>query len=91
MISSANTIEETPIIDGNVFVDHVINAILAIRKNSKRPGNISIYQHIHDKMPTNITQDYIYQLLTIMIDDNLIYNKPTPKGPSYFITKHQIL
>ena len=42
MISSANTIEETPITDGNVFVDHVINAILAIRKNSKRPGNISI-------------------------------------------------
>ena len=41
-------------------------------------------------MPTNITQDYIDQLLTIMIDDNLIHNKPTPKGPSYFITKHQI-
>ena len=84
MTLAANTIEEFPIIDGNIFVDHVVNAILAIRKNSKRPDNIAIYQFINDKMPTNITQGYIDQLLTIMIDDNIIYNKTTSKGPSFF-------
>ena len=91
MMPSAFNKEENPMNDKNIFIEHVINAILVIRKNSKRPDNNSVFQYIYDNIHTNINQEYNDELLTFMIDRNLIYNKPTSKGSSYFITKQPII
>ena len=67
------------------FSNYIIDAIKSLRLKNKRPNNELIFDHISKKSATNIDQDFVDIVLTTMLDKNLIYNKPTVRGSSYYI------
>ena len=67
------------------FSNYKIDAIKSLRLKNKRPNNESIFDHISKTSATNIDQDFVDIVLTTMLDKNLIYNKPTVRGSSYYI------
>ena len=42
--------------------------------------------HVQQSAARNLDQDYINQILKEMLKSNLIYNKPTESGSSYYVT-----
>ena len=83
----SETVSENPGLDGHIFFEYIIQAITKIRENSKRPDNVSIAEYINKSYATNVDGNYIDVILTMMIDNYIIYYRPIIKGPSYFISK----
>ena len=68
------------------FFEHIRDAIATLRLGRQRPDNKRILKHVQRSAATNLDQDYIDQILQEMLRSNLIYNRPTKSGPSYYVT-----
>ena len=65
---------ENPGLDGHIFFEYIIKAITKIRENSKQPDNVSIIaEYINKNYATNVDGNYIDVILTMMIDNDMIY------------------
>ena len=69
------------------FFEHIKDAIATLRLGRQRPDNKRILKHVQRSAATNLDQDYIDQILLEMLAKNLIYNRPTESGPSYYVTE----
>ena len=63
------------------------DAITAIRNNNKGPDGQSAFKYINKTSATNVGQKYIKLVIEDMLNKNLIHDKPSKKGSSYFITE----
>ena len=72
--------------ESEYFFEHIKDAIVTFRLGRQRPDNKRILKLVQRSAATNIDQDYIDQILQEMVTNNLIYNKPTEGGPSYYVT-----
>ena len=72
--------------ESEYFFEHIKDAIATLRLGRQRPDNKRILKLVQRSAATNIDQDYIDQILQEMVTNNLIYNKPTESGPSYYVT-----
>ena len=72
--------------ESEYFFEHIKDAIATLRLGRQRPDNKRISKLVQRSAATNIDQDYIDQILQEMVTNNLIYNKPTESGPSYYVT-----
>ena len=66
------------------FFEHIKDATATL--GPQRPDNKRILKLAQRSAATNIDQYYIDQILQEMVTNNLIYNKPTESGPSYYVT-----
>ena len=72
--------------ESEYFFEHIKDVIETLRLGCQRPDNKRILKLVQRSAATNIDQDYIDQILQEMVTNNLIYNKPTESGPSYYVT-----
>ena len=63
----------------------VLNVINEIRAASKRPDNQAILDHINETSAANVDGNHIDEIISTMLEKLLIYNKPSKKGPLYYI------
>ena len=61
------------------------SAIAAIRKTSERPDNKAIFNYFTSKYASNTTESTITDYITTLILQNVLINKLTLKGDSYFV------
>ena len=66
------------------FFEHIKDATATL--GPQRPDNKRILKLAQRSAATNIDHDYIDQILQKIVTNNLIYNKPTESGPSYYVT-----
>ena len=76
----------------SVFSEYVLKAIqeIAIARNSNsklRPDNHTIFDYVTKNYATNVDASLIDTTIQILLSNNLIKNRPTNKGDSFFI-KH---
>lgn len=69
----------------DTFIDYVLTAIKSIRKNKLRPDNYTIFDYVIKNCATNVDPSIIDQVIQNLLDQDLIENRPTAKGDSYFI------
>ena len=72
--------------ESGYFFQHIKDAIATLRLGRERPDNKRILKLVQRSAATNVDQDCIDQILQEMLTNNLIYNKPTESGPSYYVT-----
>ena len=72
--------------ESEYFFEHIKDVIATLRLGRQRPDNVRILKLVQRSAATNIDQDYIDEILQEMVTNNLIYNKPTESGPSYYVT-----
>ena len=75
--------------ESEYFFEHIKDVIETLRLGCQRPDNKRILKLVQRSAATNIDQDYIHQILQEMVTNNLIHNKPTESGPSYYVTGKQ--
>ena len=63
----------------------IINALKEIRNNNKRPDNQTIFDHITKTAAASMDHSQIDELISNMLKNGLIYDKPSKKDTSYFI------
>ena len=63
----------------------IINAIKEIRNNNKRLDNQTIFDHLTKTAATNMDHSQTDELISSILKNGLIYDKPSKKGTSYFI------
>ena len=71
----------------NVFSEYVLKAIQGIRNNKLRPDNYTIFDYVIKNFATNADASLIDTTIQILLNNNLIENRPTNKRNSFFI-KH---
>ena len=71
--------------ENEYFFEHIEDAITTIKLGRQRPDNKRILKHVQRCAATSLDQDYIDQVLQEMLKSNLIYNRPTESGPSYYV------
>ena len=64
----------------DTFIDYVLTAIKSIRKNK-----LTIFDYVIKNYTTNVDPSIIDQVIQNLLDQDLIENRPTAKGNSYFI------
>ena len=72
--------------ENKYFLEHIQNAVTTIRLVRQRPDNKRILKHAQQSATTNLDQDHIDQILQELLKSNLVYNRPTESGPSYYVT-----
>ena len=63
----------------------IINALKEIRNNNKRPDNQTNFDHITKTAAASMDHSQIDELISNMLKNGLIYDKPSKKDTSYFI------
>ena len=71
----------------NIDNEYVLTAIIAIRENNKRPDSKAIRDYINKNFAADVEEELIESIIIELLDHNIIENRPTPKGNSYFIRK----
>ena len=71
----------------NIDNEYVLTAIIAIRENDKRPASKAIRDYINKNFASDVEEELIESIIIELLDHNIIENRPTPKGNSYFIRK----
>ena len=61
----------------NVFSEHVLKAIQSIRKSKLRPDNHTILAYVTKYFATNAGASLIDTTIQILLNNNLIENRPT--------------
>ena len=74
----------------SVFSEHVLKAIQSIRKSKLRPDNDTILDYVTKHFETNGGASLIDTTIQILLKNNLIENRPTNKGNSFFISNTYI-
>ena len=69
------------------FSEHVLKAIQGIRKTNLRPDKHTIFDYVTKYFATNVDASLIDTTIQILLNNNLIENRSTNKGNSFFI-KH---
>ena len=86
----SNHLLTTPImakIAENIDNEYVLTAIIAVRENNKRSDSKSIRDYINKNFAADVEEELIESIIIKLLDHNIIENRPTPKGNSYFIRK----
>ena len=65
----------------------ILNVIKEIRAASKRPDNQAILDHINKTSATNMDRNHTDEIISSVLKKQLIYDKPSKKGTSYYITE----
>ena len=63
----------------------ILNVINEIRAASKRPDNQAILDHINKTSATNMDRNHIDEIISSMLEKQLICGKSSKKGMSYYI------
>ena len=63
----------------------IVNVIKEIRAASKRQDNQAIMDHINKMSAANMDLNYIDEIISSLLEKQLIYCKPSKKGTSYYI------
>ena len=71
----------------SVFSEYVLKAIQGIRNSKLRPNNHTTFDYITKTFATNADASLIDTTIQTLLNNNLIENRPTNKGDSFFI-KH---
>ena len=61
----------------------IFEAISTIRKSSKRPDSKAIQEYIIENSASNINESFVLDALYILVDQNVLLNKPTSFGDSH--------
>ena len=69
----------------SVFNEHVLKAIQGIRKTKLHPNNHAIFDYVTKYFATNVDASLIDTTVQILLNNNLIENRSTNKGNSFFI------
>ena len=71
------------------YVNDIKTAIKSIRKKGRRPDKDSISEFILNNFATNVDQVFIESCIRSLIEGNILRNKPTSRGNSYFIVEEK--
>ena len=69
------------------FKRQIFEAISTIRKTSKYPDIKAVQEYIINNGANNINDSFVRDILRILVDQNILFNKPTSFGDSYYIVK----
>ena len=69
------------------FKLQIFEAISTIHKSGKRPDGKAIQEYINNSCAGNISESFVLDNLHILVDQNILLNKPTSFGDSYYIVK----
>ena len=69
------------------FKLQIFEARSTIRENSKRPDSKTIQENIINNSASNINESFVLDTLGILVDQNVLLNKPTSFRDSYYIVK----
>ena len=69
------------------FKLQILEAISTIRKNRNRPDGKTIQEYINHSSAGNINESFVLDNLRVLVDQNIILNKPTSSGDSYYIVE----
>ena len=72
----------------NISLDDIKTAITDIRKSNKRPDCNAIHQFLKKKLEINVTDDDIANKISFLLEKNILSNKCTPKGDSFYFTEN---
>ena len=76
----------TPIYSENETEFHfILNVIKEIRAPSKRPTNQAIMDHINKTSATNMDRNQIDEIISFMLEKQLMYDKPSNSFVLYFL------
>ena len=76
----------TPIYSENETEFHfILNVIKEIRAPSKRPDNQAIMDHINKMSATNMDRNHIDEIISFMLEKQLMYDKPSNSFVLYFL------
>ena len=65
----------------------MLNVTKEIRAASKRPDNQAILDHINKTSATNMDRNHTDEIISSVLKNQLIYDRPSKKGTSYYITE----
>ena len=63
----------------------ILNVIKKIIAATKQPDNQAILDHINKTSATIMDQNYLEEIISSMLEKQLIYEKPSKKGMSHYI------
>ena len=69
------------------FKLQIFEAISTIHKSGKRPDGKAIQECINNSCAGNISESFVLDNLHILVDQNILLNKPTSFGDSYYIVE----
>ena len=69
----------------DIYKSYIIKAITDIRSNNKRSDEKAIADYVIKNVPTNIDESLIESIIQKLADQNVLENKPSCKGNSFFI------
>ena len=76
----------TPIYSENETEFHfILNVIKEIRAASKWPDNQALMGHINKTSATNMDRNHIDEIISFMLEKQLIYDKPSNSFVLYFL------
>ena len=73
----------------NIDDEYVLTAVIAIRENNKRTDIKAIKDYLNKSFASDVKEELIESIVMELLDHNIIENRPTPKGNSYFIRKKE--
>ena len=77
-------------LQNEIQFEFIINAIKEIRNNNKRPDNQTIFDHVTKTAATNMDHGLIDELISSMLNNGLIYDKPSKKVHHFLLWRQQI-
>ena len=69
----------TSCLENETVTQIITDAITTIRNNSKRPDGQSVFEYIRKTAATKIYQKYITSVIEVILNKNVIYDKPSKK------------
>ena len=69
----------------NVFSKYVLKVIQNMRNSKLRPDNHTIFEYVTKNFATNTDASLIDKTIQTLLNNNVIENRPTNKGDSFFI------
>ena len=80
MASGCDNVSET-------FKLQIFKAISTLRKSRKRPDGKAIQEYMNNSGAGNINESFVLDNLRILVDQNILLNKPTSFGDSHYIVE----
>ena len=69
------------------FKLQIFKAISTLRERRKRPDGKAIQEYMNNNGAGNINESFVLDNLRILVDQNILLNKPTSFGDSYYIVE----